>query len=301
MASVKWSIVFSSILMVANCSDHNREKTFSDLWPPEIYRIQSETTSPGKDFVLFAAMPESPREILEKLDRVVLASYPAAGMDRDQLDDVNVASVAEMISILRKRGNDFSTEKPIAARFVGLCYHWAVLATSVLRSRGYACRVRCGFAPYLGSDQFGIDHTVIELWRPEQRRWQLIDPELIAIAPIASKNVLRISEPIDPYEVSRHQFHLAAEAWLNYRTGRVPDGYYGLGADESSAGFVRVSLIRDWLNILCAEQNVSFDADLKVSDGIEEDVFLDSVATLMLLPDSNFARLRELAATVLRN
>ena len=160
------------------------------------------------------------------------------------------------------------------------------------------CRVRCGFAPYLGKDQIGVDHTIIELWIPAEERWHLIDPEVITLRPDETVQRLHISSPIDPFQLSQDQFHLAATAWMNYRSQSVPDGYYGLKGTEPSYGFVRASLIRDWLNILGEEYNVSYGPGIDVPDGTSELVFLDSVAGLMLKPDENFDALKALSARI---
>jgi hypothetical protein len=46
-------------------------------------------------------------------------------------------------------------------RVVGTCRHFAVLACALLRHRGIASRVRCGFATYFQPGQ-GLDHWIVE-------------------------------------------------------------------------------------------------------------------------------------------
>ena len=298
LANVTTRILFIGVLLSMACDNRDNHEPDSRLCPPELYRVQSLNTDPGKNSSLFAAFPSSVNTILHELDRNVMKSYPAKGMVSAQRQDVNVSSVAEMLKILRNRGNDFLSDGPIESKFVGLCYHWSLLATSVLRSRGYACRVRCGFAPYLGRDQIGVDHTVIELWRSDEKRWQLIDPELISVKPEESVQRLHIGSPMDPFQLSRDQFDLAATAWVNYRSRKVPEYYYGIEGNEPSYGFVRTSLIRDWLNVLGDERKVSFDPEIRTPKGMCEEDFLDSVAVLMLAPDNNFDRLKELSERI---
>lgn len=264
----------------------------------EMYKRQSAATDPGRYTLLFDRLPNAPRAILEHLDRVALESYPIAGMTRDQDQDINVSTVGEMLIRLRARGNDLITEGPATAKFVGLCYHWSILAASVLKTKGYACRVRCGFAPYLGRGIFGVDHTVIELWDSDAQKWVLIDPELIAVSPERSMTLLQIGEPLDPLIVSRDLFHAAAKAWIDYRNGAIPDGFYGVVGHEPSHGFVRTSLIRDWLCLLGEEHNVSFSPQLKSLGGTGDDEFLDSVALLLLDPEKNFDSVKELSSHI---
>jgi hypothetical protein len=264
----------------------------------DMYRTHSKATDPGNYSFLYDSLPKAPRAILEQLDRVVLESYPIAGMTRDQDQDITVSTVGEMLRKLRARGNDLVTEGPVNTRFVGLCYHWSLLSASVLRTKGYACRVRCGFAPYLSKGEMGIDHTVVELWDPNEQKWVLIDPELVSVKPELSMKLLQIDEPLDPMNVSRNSFDMAATAWVNYRSRMVPDDFYGVMGDEPSHGFVRTSLIRDWLNVLSEEHEVSFNPRLRDLSEKSEDAFLDSVAQLMLDPDKNLVSLKKLSAHI---
>ena len=85
---------------------------------------------------------------------------------------------------------------------------------------------------------------------------------------------------------------------MNYRQKAIPDRFYGLFADESSYGFVRTSLIRDWLNILGHERNVSCGPPLRGLDREHELNYLDRIAKLMLEPNRNFDLLKELSADI---
>ena len=109
---------------------------------------------------------------------------------------------------------------------------------------------------------------------------------------------MQIDSPLNPFRLTRNQFHLAATAWINYRKHQVPDRFYGLEGDEPSYDFVRTSLIRDWLNVLCNEYNVSFDPELKPPEGVNQEEFLDSIAVLMLAPDKNFNKLKKLSERI---
>jgi len=265
---------------------------------PDFYRRQSESTDPGEYLAFYRDLPSSPEAILRHLSDILLSSFPLEGMTESQKRDIEVERTRDILKALHERGNPFTSKGPRETRFVGLCYHWSLLAASVLRSRGFACRLRCGFAPYLKGGEKGIDHTAIELWEPDAGRWRLMDPELVAVEPQASTRILGIDEPLDPLNVSPQQFHLAARAWMNYRCKRVPDGFYGLYADEPSYGFVRTSLIRDWLNILARERNVSYGPPLKGLDPTQERAYLDEIASLMLDPAKNRPTLEALSRDI---
>ena len=264
----------------------------------DIYRQHSESTDPGEFAHLLEKCPSSSEAILQHINAGLLSSFPQKDMTEAQKKDHEARTAQDIMKALKNRGNSFESGGPQATRFVGLCYHWSLLATSALRSKGFTCRVRCGFAPYLSGNKKGIDHTVIELWEPTTQRWRLIDPELIAIKPEASTRILNIQESLDPQDIARDRFHLAATAWINYRRQTVPDGFYGLFADEPSFDFVRASLIRDWLCVLGHERNVSCNPPMSGLRGKEELAYLDRIAELMLDPDKNFEELKKLSADI---
>jgi len=62
-------------------------------------------------------------------------------------------------------------------RVVGTCRHFAVLACALLRHRGIASRVRCGFATYFQPGQ-GLDHWIVEYREDTSKRWVRLDPEI---------------------------------------------------------------------------------------------------------------------------
>lgn len=76
-------------------------------------------------------------------------------------------------------------------RVVGTCRHFAVLSCALLRYRGIASRVRCGFATYFQPGQ-GLDHRITEYWDDTAARWTRTDSEIIG------QSVLRCPEDLTP-------------------------------------------------------------------------------------------------------
>jgi len=267
-------LLFSLFLAFGSVQRLNAQeggKTMPDL---ERYTQHSESTDPGEHAKVYEAFPPTLREIWQFLSDDIFidpAAIPA------QEIDVTVPTAAEMLEILKKRDHPFAGQTAPEAKFNGLCYHWALLAASVLRERGVACRLRCGFAPYLTEDRFGIDHTILEVWDEGEGRWQLEDV-------------------FNPQKASYETFHFAAAAWSNIREKKVPDEFYGLGGDSpNSYGFVRQSLIRDWLSVLGHERNVFCPATIKGVEGEEERAYLERIAKLMMEPDKNLDELEKLS------
>jgi transglutaminase-like putative cysteine protease len=93
-----------------------------------------------------------------------------------------------------------------ARRVIGTCRHFAVLSCALLRYRGIAARVRCGFATYFQAGQ-GLDHWITEYWHRDERRWVRIDSEILGQPVLPAPDDLRVGE-----------FLSGGEAWT---AGRV--------------------------------------------------------------------------------
>src|SRR6266568_3802498 len=78
-------------------------------------------------------------------------------------------------------------------RVVGTCRHFAVLTCALLRYRGIAARVRCGFATYFQPGQ-GLDHWITEYWHDSGRRWVRIDSEILDQSILSEPEDLRVGE-----------------------------------------------------------------------------------------------------------
>lgn len=98
-------------------------------------------------------------------------------------------------------------------RVIGTCRHFAVLSCALLRYRGIAARVRCGFAAYFQPGQ-GLDHWITEYWREKDERWVRIDPEILGQSFLA-----------EPEDLRPGQFLSGGEAWKALREGRTGADY----------------------------------------------------------------------------
>ena len=110
---------------------------------------------------------------------------------------------------------------------------------SLLRERGVAARVRCGFATYFRDNPFE-DHGVCEYRVEDEDRWALADAQL---DPTIRYHLLI---PFDPRGPIRRTFLNAGEAWTAWREGRADADAFGHGPAKG-AWFLRVNLMRDLL------------------------------------------------------
>ena len=141
-----------------------------------------------------------------------------------------------LAAILGRDARPLDVQRLPDQRAVGTCRDYALLLCSILRSKGIAARVRCGFACYFHDDW--EDHWVCEYWDRSARIWRLSDPQMDEL--IATRcNVL-----FDPTDVPRQSFVTAGVAWLDCRSGRSDPNRFGHG-ETKGLWFLKVNLIRD--------------------------------------------------------
>ena len=137
-----------------------------------------------------------------------------------------------------------------ADRVVGTCRDFALMLCSFLRHKGYAARVRCGFANYLGGENYE-DHWLCEYWDRGEDRWVKADAQLDS----AQRDHLKID--FDPADVPEFRFIVAHRAWELVRTEAMEADWFGHGEDRG-LWFIRVNMARD-LMALCKHETSPWD------------------------------------------
>jgi hypothetical protein len=141
--------------------------------------------------------------------------------------------------ILDLDSRPLSIERPVNKRVVGVCHHFALLMTAMLRAKGIPARYRCGFGAYFNAPKLE-EHLVCEYWNAEQSRWILVDAQLDEVW----RRALRFS--FDPLNVPRDQFIVAADAWTACRSGKADPSLFGIFVGElRGLWFIAAEVIRD--------------------------------------------------------
>ena len=157
-------------------------------------------------------------------------------------------------------------------RVVGTCRHFAVLTCALLRYRGIAARVRCGFATYFQPEQ-GLDHWITEYWHEQDKRWVRIDSEILGQSILAK-----------PEDLRPGQFLTGGEAWKAFRAGHIDAARYGVyGTGNWGPGEIRGNAIRDLaalnkVEMLPWDEWGRMDASYKGQTGADYDELLDTIA-----------------------
>src|SRR5207248_11496413 len=96
-------------------------------------------------------------------------------MPEDRLADVKVVGAGATVRrVLEIKDGPLLAPRSPEQRFVGFCYHAALLHCAFLRAKGIPARARCGFASYL-IPRVWTDHWIVEYW--SDGGWIRTDPD----------------------------------------------------------------------------------------------------------------------------
>ena len=185
-----------------------------------------------------------------------------------------------------------STARPAEKRVVGVCHHFALLMTVMLRAKGIPARYRCGFGAFFNPPWFE-DHVLCEYWNKADARWIQLDAQLDAVW----RGALKFD--FAPQDVPRDQFLQSADAWTLCRSGKADPGKFGIFVgDLRGLWFVAASLIRD-VAALNKMEMLPWDCwGIMPHPGQELDAgqlaFFDRLAALAADPDASHQELHVL-------
>jgi hypothetical protein len=206
----------------------------------------------------------------------------AQGLPAERYAENQVRPAGRLIEkLLALNPAPLDVERDPDQRVIGTCRHFAVLSCALLRYRGIAARVRCGFATYFQPGQ-GLDHWITEFWRDDDRRWVRIDSEILG------RSILPQPEDLEPGE-----FLTGGEAWTAFRDGRIDAAQFGVyGTGNWGAAEIRGNAIRD-LAALNKVEMLPWDdwgrmsASYKGETGADYDELIDMIAAVCASDDSD--------------
>ena len=182
--------------------------------------------------------------------------------------------------------------RPPEKRVVGVCHHFALLMTAMLRAKGIPARYRGGFGAFFNPPNFE-DHVLCEYWNADQARWIQVDPQLDAVW----RGGLKFK--FDPLDVPRDQFLQTVYAWTQCRSGKADPAKFGIFVgDLRGLWFIAASLVRD-VAALGRMEMLPWDCwGIMPHPGQELDAgqlaFFDRLAALTATPDQSHQELRAL-------
>jgi len=263
----------------------------------DFYGQAGAMSAAGRHAQALAALPGDVGELCRIIQGLAIHQYMANAygfkVPEQRTEESHLRQAEALLDrILALDDRPLSTARPPDKRVVGVCHHFALLLTAMLRAKGVAARYRCGFGAFFNAPYFE-DHVVCEYWSADQARWILVDPQLDEVW----RKALKFE--FDPLDVPRDQFIVAAEAWTQCRAGKADPGKFGIFVgDLRGLWFIAASLIRD-LAALNRMEMLPWDGwGAMPHPGQQLDAgqlaFFDRLAAMTATPDASFDMLRSI-------
>jgi hypothetical protein len=210
------------------------------------YKHQGAMTAAGEYAVELAALPGDLAALCEIVQGLLIHRDMAPFLYRVTLSEQRVeeAHIRPVTAILTHMHTLDSRAIKIARetdrRMAGVCRHFAILLTAILREQGIAARARCGFGTYFTPGKFE-DHWVCEYWSPAKSRWILVDAQMDRV----QREGFHLD--FDPLDVPRDRFIIAGDAWRMCREGGAAPNGFGLShIGLQGLWFVAGNVLRDF-------------------------------------------------------
>jgi len=212
-------------------------------------------------------------------DKTITKYYPWYRNRCD--DDILLTAPAMMAELFRQDNRGLTNGRKVEDRIIVTCRYVSVLTASILKAKGYAVRLRSGFAPWI-RENVACDHWICQYYSENQQRW--IDYD--------------VDEEV--HDDPDKKLIMAAESWLDVRAGKKECDYFVHGSSTKGLAMLARSLFFDFHALMNDEISYLFfptyiDTDeefYKLS--VEELKELDDLAVLLLEPDKNFDELKYL-------
>jgi hypothetical protein len=210
------------------------------------YKHQGAMTAAGEYAVELAALPADLAALCEIVQGLLIHRDMAPFLYRvtlseQRVEEAHIRPVAEMLThmhTLDSRAIKIARETD--RRMAGVCRHFAILLTAILREQGIAARARCGFGTYFTPGKFE-DHWVCEYWSLAKSRWILVDAQMDRVQREA------FNLDFDPLDVPRDRFIIAGDAWRMCREGGAAPNHFGLShIGLQGLWFVAGNVLRDF-------------------------------------------------------
>jgi hypothetical protein len=263
----------------------------------EFYLQPGPMTALGRHAGAVAALPGEPAAVATVVQGLMVHHHWAQAYQVEitpkRSEEQHLRPAAAMLDVvLANRAGALGERREAGDRVVGVCRHFSVLSTAILRAHGVQARCRVGFGAYFNPGTFE-DHWVVEYWSDADDRWVLIDTQIDALQTAALK------PDFDVRDTPRDRFIIAGDAWRECRAGRADPMRYGI-FDMRGLWFIAGNVLRDFASLNNMEM-LPWDVwgvTPKPDEPMTSDhlALIDRVAALTMDADARFAELRQLYA-----
>ena len=209
-----------------------------------------------------------------------------------QAEDDNLTTTAAMIAeFFRRDEKGLTPEKKVEDKLVLTCRYVAILMVSILKTKGIPARVRSGFAGYFENTKDSWDHWITQYWSTSENRWITVDVD-------GSWH----RTGFDMYDIPEGKFDFSAQTWLGVRKGEMSENHFRNAGGFDGLIAIVWALFYDFHCIMNNEILYLHHPELTMygnfpklpADKLKE---MDDLATLMINPEGNFDKLRDIWET----
>lgn len=196
-----------------------------------------------------------------------------------------------MIAELLRKNPNYNINREAKDKIHITCRGQAILLASILKAKGIPARARSGFAPYIKYDGISYDHWITEYYDEKEKVWKLVD---------ADEHCPDHEMGFDLNNIPYDKFIFGANAYLGLRENSIKPETILYASDPVTLGMRAAlrglfydfhALMNNEIIFLHVPRYIK-EKDFELSE--EEYKELDDLARLMLNPNENFIKLKEI-------
>lgn len=196
-----------------------------------------------------------------------------------------------MIAELLRKNPNYNSKREAKDKIHITCRGQAILLASILKAKGIPARARSGFAPYIKYDGISYDHWITEYYDEKNKTWKLVD---------ADEHCPDHEMGFDLNNIPYDKFVFGANAYLGLRKNEINPKTILYASDPVTLGMKAAirglfydfhSLMNDEIIFLHIPKYIK-DKDFELTE--QEYLELDELANLMLNPNVNFKKLKDI-------
>ena len=196
-----------------------------------------------------------------------------------------------MIAELFRKNPNYNINREAKDKIHITCRGQAILLESILKAKGIPARARSGFAPYIKYDGISYDHWITEYYDEKEKVWKLVD---------ADEHCPDHEMGFDLNNIPYDRFIFGANAYLGLRENSIKHESILYASDPVTLGMKAAlrglfydfhALMNNEIIFLHVPRYIK-EKDFELSE--EEYKELDDLARLMLNPNENFIKLKEI-------
>ncbi len=216
-----------------------------------------------------------------------LSTVPLTRLDFEE--DVFPTALSMFAELLRLDPS-YDKDRAAVSKIHITCRCQAIMLASTLKAKGIPARVRSGYADYIRTPGNYFDHWITEFYDRENSRWVLADADIHCDPHI----------DFDPNDIPRDRFLTGPMAYLKLRKQELSDEQLSYASWPVTHGLPAAlrGVFYDFHCLMNHEiiflHQPAYIADKAFELSEEELLEIDALAELMLDPDGNFEKLKQI-------